>query len=231
MTLNPFAAIGDYPAMLNKIAISTFFTTLSCIFLLRYQVPEVAQLLDCWKYTVPVEKFEIPVGVLLPALVVAVLSRVTKLHDRVSDLFRIRARFDIEAILFPLALGSCVSLTVDQIKKLRQQRRRLMGETFYMYASGTNPVIDKHYVTMALDHWTWYWMLLEATVVLGLTGILLLLFSRPMAAACAELGVLVAMGILACLRTGCVSYALDEVREILKDYSRSTAISGVFGAL
>jgi hypothetical protein len=37
-----------------------------------------------------------------------------------------------------------------------------MGACFYKYASSTKPELDPHTITLALDNWSWYWILLEA---------------------------------------------------------------------
>jgi|GEM_PF-6715114 hypothetical protein len=45
MSLNPFEAVGDYPKMLNKIAISTFVAAILGLGLLRQQFTSVDNLL------------------------------------------------------------------------------------------------------------------------------------------------------------------------------------------
>jgi len=149
----------------------------------------------------------------------------------VSDVLGIRAHFDVEAILMPLALGAGVRLGADEIPKLRAERNQLMGDAFYEFASGSRPKIDRHYVTMALDQWSWYWVIVEAAVVLGITAVLLLIFGRALPAAVSELLLLGMLFVLARIRVGCVRYALNEVREILSDPARSLGVAGVFSAL
>jgi len=166
MDLDFFKAVGDYPKMLNKIAVSTFTGTILAIWLLRYEVPALDNLLK--PLSVPIKVFgdvNLPLGTILPALVVAALSRMFKLHDRISDIFRIRQRFDVGEILFPMAIASGASLSGDQIRAIRKNCKSMMYKVFYKYASSTagKAVIDSHYITMALDQWCWYWIVLELT--------------------------------------------------------------------
>jgi hypothetical protein len=85
------------------------------------------------------------------------------LHDRLSDLFGIRRRFDRNNILLPLVTMSGARLTPSQITSLVTHRTETMREVFYRYASSRQetPVVDKHDIERALDAWNWYWIFVE----------------------------------------------------------------------
>jgi hypothetical protein len=73
---------------------------------------------------------------LVIAFAVAIVAFVTQLHDRISDLFRIRANFDRDKILLPLAKLVGAKLTPQQIARIdNNARHRLMREVFYPYTS------------------------------------------------------------------------------------------------
>ena len=234
MDMNPFKSVSDYATMLNKIAISTFSVAVSSVIVLRWQFQSLDSFLSNLNTMVPVAGgINFPVGTLLPAFLVALLSRIFKCHDRISDLFGIRQRFDVGEILLPLAVGSGSSLTVDGIRNVKKQRESLMNKVFYKYASSTKEksTIDHHYITMALDQWCWYWIVLEATSIVFLLGATFFVASRYLSAALSLAGVLLAIGILQIIRQQCAIYALQEVEAILEDRQRAQSVAEGFHAV
>jgi hypothetical protein len=167
--LMPFFGPKNYSEMLWKIALADFWVTLGCTFLARYD-PWVNGLFLRLEHLPGFNEFAgaikapaVNVGGFAMALVVLVFSRTTRFHDRVSDLFQIRARFDRANILLPLAVMSGVQMTARQIGHLKIDRQPLMRETFYKYASSRRekPLVDKHDIESALEAWHMYWVALE----------------------------------------------------------------------
>ncbi len=234
MDLDFFKAVDDYPKMLNKIALATFTGAILAIWLLRYEVPALDNLLK--PLSVPIKVFgdvNLPLGTILPALVVAALSRMFKLHDRISDIFRIRQRFDVGEILFPMAIASGASLSENQIRAIKKNRVSMMYKVFYKYASSTpgKAVIDSHYITMALDQWCWYWIVLEL-VFLGFVLAVTLWITARYSLAAVFLGVvLVGIGVLQFIRSLCSDYALQQVEAILDNSTRRLEVAEAFRAL
>src|SRR5207249_1465277 len=113
----------------------------------------------------------------LPAVFVTLVSRIVKLHDLISDVFGIRARFDLYRIMIPLCgdLGIAVDKTFRD--KLSGRRKAAMQRTYYAYVSFEDPKISKALVLGAIDRRTWYWILLESSAVLGIGASVLLVFS------------------------------------------------------
>lgn len=237
MDFSAFKAVGDYPKMLNKIALSTFAGAILAVWLLRYELPALDNPLKPLSLQIQVAGgFSLPFGTLLPAFVVAALSRIFKLHDRISDVFHIRQRFDVSEILFPMAIGSGASLTGNQIraiKRNRESRESMMYEVFYKYASSTpgKAVIDSHYITLALDQWSWYWIVLEQTFLAVVLAGTFCITARYSLAAMFLGVVLVAIGVLQFIRNLCSDYALQEVEAILGDSARRLEVAEAFRAL
>jgi hypothetical protein len=219
--------------MLNKIGIFTLFVTAGIVALLRSKTPTIDTLLGAIGVDVELPWLKITLGTALPALIVAILFRAVKMHDLLSDLFGIRRRFDLSSILMPLALGSGATLTPAQIKRMSKQRSDLMGTVFYKYASSTEDqsVIDRHAITMALDQWSWYWIVVEACAVMSVAALIFVSCGRRGWACLFLTIVLAAQWLLVALRSFCVGYALDEVKLILEDPARRDAIAGEFRAL
>lgn len=233
MSFNPFKAVGDYPKMLNKIAASTFFVAIGFTALLSSQFTSVRCLLEPLSIPISISGVSLPLGILLPALLVAILSRIFKLHDRISDVLNIRQRFDVGEILFPLAMGSGASLSVDQVRKIKKDREPMMYKVFYKYASSSpgKAIIETHYITMALDQWCWYWMVLEATFLSLVLAVTFLATARSPLAAIFLAVVLVAVGVLQLIRQLCSDYALQEVEAIVQEPNRRQAVAKEFNAL
>ena len=158
--------------------------------------------------------------VLIP-LVVAFISRIVKLHDKISDLFSIRHEFDKKHILLPIARKVGYDLSTDINK---EKRNNLMYKVFYPYAGFNDPVIDAQLVRTALDNWGWFWVGIEAAFMFLLTSVIFL---------CMQLGgqsfafLLISITIiLLCIiqYKACISSATAEVNTICDDGNRKNEI-------
>jgi hypothetical protein len=226
-----FNAPKDYPEMLNKIGISTFVVALILAGVVAQANAKVGALLSWGALKIPVFSVNLPPLFVGLCGLIAVIFRAVKLHDRISDLFRIREDFDLHEILTPLAGGVGLATPLPRLQGFRRIRDHLMNTVFYRYAGSSSPKISQHYITMALDTWTWFWILTEMEV-LALFAVLLLLFSRAFVHAAAVLGAmwlcLLAMGVL---RRSCAHHAHIEVEQILEDESRHREIRAAFDAV
>lgn len=234
MGFNPFATVSDYPSMLNKIAAYTFFVALLATCLLRASIAPFDRFLDHFSLPIPLTSgLVLPVGTVLPAFLVALLFRIVKFHDRMSDLFGLRKRFDVYRILYPLALGSGGPVSADRQELLRQHRKQLMADAFYAYASSTKgkAVIDEHAITMALDQWSWYWILVEAQAVVLATAAALFFTHHYLWTIALLSSLLVLLVLQLFIYEACAQYALDEVKLILQDAARKKAVAAQFHAL
>jgi len=228
MSWNLFGTISSYKEMLAKIAIFTFVSTVAALGLLSYQIPEVSSFFRQWPVKIPVEGLELPLIILVSALVVATVARIIKLHDRISDILGLRRRFDVAHILSPMA--SSVGVTVNE-SVLKARRREIMRKVFYRYASSGQPVIDAHYVTMAMDQWLWFWVLIESIPIWIVVGVVLAVYERFIAAGLVVAGLVAAAIILAWSWGMSAKYAKQQVDEILSDGQRYQEVKGVLSAL
>src|ERR1700694_1200174 len=164
MKLGVFERVTDYSKMLIRIMASTFVLSVLALWLLRTKIPELDAAIAAHLPTLTIKVLDLPVsfGTLFPAAAVTVLFRMFRVHDRISDLLRIRRRFDVKHILGPLAVGSLGNVSDEQLQRIRAGRDDLMYKVFYRYASSKTPAIDAHFIEDALDWWGWYWCILEA---------------------------------------------------------------------
>jgi hypothetical protein len=218
MGLNPFDTVSSYSAMLNKIAVFTFFVALGVLAVFVWQVPAAASILPGLNFKIPDTEIEVRGSVFIGALIVAFIFRIFKIHDRISDLFGIRQRFDIFSILVPMASASGVSLSLAQQEKLPTKRHQLMRGVFYRYASSSESksVIDPHSVTMALDQWSWYWICVEGICVTALGSVAFAFWSQYKTAFYLLVIDLLVIWLLQGLKELSRRYARDEIRQILE---------------
>jgi hypothetical protein len=130
--LMPFFGPKNYSEMLWKIALADFWLTLACSFLVRYDrwinglFMRVEHLPGFKEFAAAIKAPEVNVGGFALALLVLIFSRVTRFHDRISDIFKIRARFDRANILLPLAVMSGAQMSARQVANLKRDRHPLM---------------------------------------------------------------------------------------------------------
>lgn len=231
----PKLSVADYPEMLRKLSVEMFFLVIACIWILRSHIPEIEGVFKRFDVTPNVSVFQgvsVPFGTFIVALLLAGITEATKLHDKWSNALGIRSVFDVRWILVPLALESTSTLGPRGVEKIRINRKHLMAEVFYRYAtSAKQSDIDPHLITQALTAWSWYWTCIEANTVLVPTALLFVWFGHWQLAAFLAaliLGLLLAMKLF---RAEAAKYADAEVREILSNQDRRLSIKTVFDAL
>lgn len=225
----PFTAPKDYSEMLNKIGVFTLAGALILTWIASLANADINSALSAGTVKIPIAGIELPLFFVVPALLIAIGFRVVKLHDRVSDLFRIREDFDLHEILTPLAAGVGIPTTLDLLRAYRTSRDDLMNRVFYRYTGSPAPKIPEHYTTMALDMWTWYWIITEFEVY-GVLGVTVLACSGAYRHATLLLAVMW-LGLLALRVLGrtCAGHAHTEVRLILENKTWRDEIGTVFG--
>jgi len=214
----------DYSEMLTKIAIFTFFSCLGAAFLLNHYSPPVSQVLNTWSLEVDVWLLkQLPIGWMIAVLLVTIVACVIKLHDLISDVFRIRERFDLDEFLMPLAKGVGIARSPKLRALLKANRDEQMIANVYKYAGFKDPDIDHQLVLSAFDNWCWYWVILESVTVGCLTSCLLL-FTAPRAAGVLAAAMLLMLFLAGLLHRHLRKLAGRQVRAILADDDRSTQI-------
>ena len=125
MQLNPLSPVTDYQSMLNRIFWFTTASALVAIWMLRPYVPGLNTQLRSIDFAVELsgdKVLPIPGGYLLPALAIGILTRVYRLHARISDWLGIRECFDIEIIIGELAEQLSIDLIRISDEELRERR-------------------------------------------------------------------------------------------------------------
>jgi hypothetical protein len=232
MSLSPLAPVTDYQSMLNRISWFTSASALVAVWMLRLYLPGIDSQLKEIDFTMEFggnKILPIPGGYLVPALAVGILTRIFRLHARISDWLGIRESFDIEVIIRELATQSGIALTPDDEAQLVNHRHGIMRNAFYLFVSGRQPQIDPQLIQQALDAWSWFWVGVEATVVFVLAGLGLI------AGGVYEVGfatfggtLILAIVGLPAMRGQCRRYAVAQVRAIVADPARAAAVRAAF---
>jgi hypothetical protein len=166
----------SYSEMLERIFVTTLVTGFLCTVSLAQASPSVHELINRVSANAdigPVKGVK-ALYVLIP-LGIAVIARAILLHDKISDVLRIRRRFDVPHILVPMAGRLGFPLGDSLFERLKTARINAMYAVFYPYAGFADPAIDRQLVRTALDTWGWFWSALEAVFLIVITGIVFLI--------------------------------------------------------
>jgi hypothetical protein len=235
MAVNPLAPVTDYQSMLNRIFWFTLASALVGVWLLRLYIKPLDELLTQIDFTLAFGRdkiLPIPGGYLFPALAVGLVTRIYRLHARISDWLAIRECFDLDVIIAELAAQLGLDLSLVPADELRRSRHHIMRQAFYPYVSGPQPTIDQQLIMQALDAWSWFWIGTEATLVFTLVGLGLVAGGayEPGFLTVGTTILLAAIGLPA-MRGQCARYAIAQVRAILSDPTRATTIRATFAEL
>jgi hypothetical protein len=225
MSFNPLAPVTDYQSMLNRIFWFASASALVAIWILRIQIPGLDLMLREIDFAVEFggnKTLPILGGYLLPALIVGIVTRVFRLHARISDWLGIRECFDIEVIIRELATQLGIDLSSVTEEELVNARHSIMRKAFYPFVSGAQPPIDPQLIHQALDAWSWFWIAVEATFVFVMAGFGLIAGGVYGVGFQTVGGALVLAVIgLPAMRRQCQRYAIAQVRAILADPARA----------
>jgi hypothetical protein len=214
--------------MLNKIGAFTFLETLLLTLLIGWASPEAGTLFKAYAIPIKIFSVEVPLLYVVPAILVALIARIFRLHDKLSDALRLRHTFDLYRVLVPLA--GAVGVAVDEPLRtaLSKQRKTTMQRTFYRYASFEDPKISKALVLSSIDTWTWYWILSELLVVLAIAAALLLYLEAFKAATLVSLCAWLLTIIFCTAYNVCGNKVDYQIEEIVSDPVRFEALHDEF---
>ena len=219
----------SYSDMLERIFVFTLGTSILCVFWLSATSKTIKDILDSISMEAEIGfiKSVKALYVLIP-LVVAILSRIIKLHDKISDFFLIRQTFDTKHILIPMAQKVGSSIQPNVIKKNRVD---IMYKLFYPYAGFKDPQIDAQLVRTALDNWGWYWVILESDFVLFLNMLIFFIIGNIKSALVSLIIALVLIFLSFFQYRVCIKSANAELNAIIDDDKRKMEILDFFSTL
>lgn len=217
--------------MLYKIFFWTLIGSLVATIVFLNASPKAAASLGRLALEVDTEIVKVKLGYVLPALIVAVVFRIFKVHDGISDIFGIRKNFDVQEILVPLAGEANFSVNLERLASLQRNREKLMYTCFYEYASSTAPKIDQHLIRSALDRWSWFWVLAELLAVNAILIVLLMSVSAFRQAAWSAVVMIVGLAVMTFCQRACASIAHAQVERIVANPTFLAQISKNFNEI
>ena len=230
----------SYAELLKKLAACLFYETWVITFLLR-GIPSIDGALHAVENygrlgvalgTVPAyDKLNLAgAGI---ALLAAGFSYAVQLHDRLSDFFKIRHRFDRSNILFPLALLVGAKLSAMQLNAVDANRITLMHKVFYKFASSRadKPLVDRHDIERALDGWSWFWILLDGMVLLIAGAAIAIYFDAPYLGSGFAAAFLLYWVLAVLLSSRLERYARPQVETIAPNADAAQEVREIFCAL
>jgi hypothetical protein len=235
-----FYTTKNYGDVLKKLAMFAFYETYLITFLLR-NIPRIDAFfttVESWGSignavrTIPHYDVLNMSGIVI-AFLVALLTHMFQFRDRISDVLRIRRRFDVKNILIPLSQRVGAATTTKKEAQIREHRDDLMHTVFYKYASSgaKNPLVDRHDIEHALNAWSWFWVFVEAIVYFAVGAIIGFSFGSP------QLGlgfvvVCAALVIFAVVQSFRLPrYARPQVASIANDPTAAYDVKNTFDAL
>ncbi|MFY0636712.1 hypothetical protein [Maricaulis maris] len=229
----------NYPEMLAKLSFFFFLSTAFCFFLMRYYIPPIAGAFDTLAAQFPenLKLWDLSLSDAIPlviAMVLAWLAHGIRWHDRLSDWFRIRQRFDMYQIVIPTALLVGANVDSARYERIMASRDHLMRQIFYQFASsgdGDERIVSNHTLREALTTWSWYWVLLEAVSAFIPTAIILWLYGAYHAAFMLALGSIISIILMQYYYGETSRYAKSQVFDIVDDKQRSDQIRDRIEAL
>ena len=179
----------NYPEMLDRIKTFTTLSTFFCLIVIFFSIDclriELNNLNNFLLNELNIENITI-FGIvfktasililLIISVIIGLIFRYYLLHDKISDLFKIRLNYDIEIIIKPLLNEKGIIIVQNIEDKIVKKRDTLMDILFYDFAGTNEPVINIHYVYMALDSWSYYWINIETSIVLLISSIVSLIY-------------------------------------------------------
>lgn len=207
----------SYAEMTKKISYTVFLFALFGLFFVSQISSDFADFMKSISFKMSAEFYgmKLNLSLLYIPIVIATLENVFNIHDKLSDLFGIRYRYDKNIIIGHFLKVLNMDKYIQKVN--RKNRESIMNEIFYEYVSSTSPKIDPHLIYLALGAWSWYWIFLDTFLVTLLVGIFLLIQKFSVPALTILLIVLFVLLIFMCLKKNidCIRHSISEVDKIL----------------
>ena len=220
-----FESIDNYSKMIEKISKAVFVFSLLLLYCISCVNNEFKDFMETISFGATYEIFgvELNLALFYLPIIMGLLEHVFKIHDKVSDLFKIRKTYDKYVIINGLIKKTSANASVKKCNG--KMISKLMSKTFYQFASSTDPQIDSHYVTMALNEWCWFWIMLDTGLLLLALGVIFLVLNWSWIHFLSViLGFLFFCFVLLLIMLQTINYTNKEISAILSDEDRRVKI-------
>jgi len=170
-----FGTPKDYSEMVEKISKSVFAISLFLFYFLTCVNDEFKSFMTQISFGVEYDfiGIKLNLALLYLPLIIGISEHVFKIHDKISSLLGIRENYDKQIVAAKILEKCDMGKKVDELNTY--EVKAILSKAFYKYVSSTNPIIDQHYINLALNEWCWYWIALDTQVLFSATGVLFLI--------------------------------------------------------
>lgn len=141
-----FSSPKNYTEMVEKISKSTFILSVFLLYIFYCINEQFADALNKLSFGIQYNFVGVQfclAGFYLP-LLIGLIGHIFKFHDKISELLKIRYKYDTHIVIDTMAKKCEICLNVNNINKANC--KKIMGKIFYKYASSTKPEIDEHVI-------------------------------------------------------------------------------------
>lgn len=223
-----FESIENYGKMVEKISKTVFVFSLLVLYYVSCVFNEFKLFMEMISFGATYEIFgvELNIALFYLPIIMGLLEHIFKIHDKVSDLFKIRNNYDKYIIINGFIKATHAKVGIKKIED--KIISKLMAKTFYEYASSTNPKIDRHSINMALNEWCWFWIVLDTGLLLSILSVIFLVLNWSWSHFfIVFIGFLFFNFFLLLIIVQTIKYTNDEISAILSDEGRSKEIKKV----
>ncbi len=157
--------VENYKQMKKKISVWIFFILLLEIIVMDKRGFKVFySIIPNFSLMIDMEFLKnVDVKLIIYPFLSAIFSFIFTIHDKISDVFRIRSGFEFRYIFSPITINILGKLPSSNKNVFMSDRHEIMRKMFYRYASSTDDgIVQRHHIHEALTNWSWVWISLEA---------------------------------------------------------------------
>lgn len=216
-----FSTPKNYSEMIEKISKSVFAISFFTLYILSCANSDFDELLLSLSFGTKYDMFGLTINlsIIYIPLIMGLAEHIFKIHDRLSDILRIRKRYDRKYIAYEILKSA--GYKVDKLNCSDNVIATITKKTFYEYASSTSPKIDVHYIHLALNEWCWYWITLDTVALIIVICFIFLVakFSWLNLLLAVWIFVFISL-IMYLMRVTIRSYTKNEIQVIISDTER-----------
>lgn len=223
-----FSSPKDYSEMVEKISKSIFVILIILLYLFSQINDGFNSAMLKLSFGAEYEIFGLKLNLALIyfPLLMGIFEHMFKIHDLFSDLLGIRKRYDRFVIVATIFEKAHFKYSIKDVSDHHVQT--IMSRCFYKYASSGKPEIDPHSITLTLNEWCWFWILLDTLVSVIIASVAFLIISWSWLNLAFVLACIVVIVILMWLVLKVTKkYTCQELAAIFSDTGRAEDIKKV----
>lgn len=218
----------NYVDYVRKIALIVAIFIFIVEIIYQHFFPEINSWFNDISFGIVYEEYgnSIKISLMYLPLLYFILETVFKIHNRISDIFKIRYYYDREVIIKTYLKILKINKNLKNIND--ELRKDLMDKIFYKYVSPSKQIVDEHLISMVMTNFQYFWIDLEVFIISFALLISTFFVETPKELVIIILSILLISFVsLFLLIKQCEEYSIKEVNQILLEVDRSKRIKKV----